>query len=204
MATTPETPETFAPRRPVLVAFGILTVFILILCLPMFAGRLLVSPHGDQIWIGLPIRWFGAQEFHRTGHLPMWDPYMFGGLPFVGAMHGDIFYPTAWLRLVLSIDTAMNLGFAIHLVLCGWFAYLFLRTIDVSWIGSVVGGLAYQLSGSVASQVSPGHDGKLFVSALMPLLLMGLVVGIRKRRLEGYGLLAFATAMGLLAPHLQM
>ncbi|MFI5206746.1 MAG: hypothetical protein ACHQX4_01900 [Gemmatimonadales bacterium] len=201
--TTPSTP-TFAPRWPTLAALGILTVFVVVLFLPAFAGKLLVSPNGDQIWVGLPIRWFGASEFHRTGSIPMWDPYMFGGLPFVGAMHGDIFYPTAWLRLLLPIDTAMNLGFGLHLVLAGFFAYLFLRTINVSWTGSVVGGIAYQLSGSVASLVQPGHDGKLFVSALMPVLLMGLVIGIRKRRLEGYGLVALAVAMGLLAPHLQM
>ncbi len=205
MATKPETTSpTFAPRWPTAAAFGIMIVFIVVLFLPAFAGKLLVSPNGDQIWVGLPIRWFGASEFHRTGSIPMWDPYMFGGLPFVGAMHGDIFYPTAWLRLLLPIDTAMNLGFGLHLVLAGFFAYLFLRTINVSWTGSVVGGIAYQLSGSVASLVQPGHDGKLFVSALLPILLMGLVIGIRKRRLEGYGLVAFAVAMGLLAPHLQM
>jgi hypothetical protein len=205
MATKPETTTpTFAPRWPTIAALGILTVFIVVLFLPAFAGKLLVSQYGDQIWVGLPIRWFGASEFHRTGSIPMWDPYMFGGLPFVGALHGDIFYPTAWLRLFLPIDTAMNLGFGIHLVLAGFFAYLFLRTINVSWTGSVVGGIAYQLSGSVASLVQPGHDGKLFVSALLPILLMGLVIGIRKRRLEGYGLVAFTVAMGLLAPHLQM
>lgn len=205
MATRTETTApTFAPPRPTAAAFGILLVFIVVLFLPAFAGKLLVSPGGDQIWVGLPFRWFGASEWRRTGSVPLWNPYIFGGLPFVGAMHGDIFYPTAWLRLALPIDVAMNLGFAIHLVLAGWFAYLFLRSINVSWTGSVVGGIAYQLSGSVASLVQPGHDGKLFVSALMPILLLGLVIGIRKRRPEGYGIVALAVAMGLLAPHLQM
>src|SRR5260370_5570943 len=127
MATRTETTApTFEPHRPTAAAFGILIVFIVVLFLPAFAGKLLVSPVGDQIWAGLPFRWFGAAEWRRTGSVPLWDPYIFGGLPFVGAMHGDIFYPTAWLRLLLPIDTAMNLGFAIHLVLAGWFSYLFL------------------------------------------------------------------------------
>src|SRR5579859_1359588 len=142
MATKPDTTQqTFAPSRPTLVAFAILVVFIVVLFLPAFAGKLLVSPNGDQIWAGLPFRWFGAEEWRRTGSVPVWNPYIFGGLPFVGAMHGDIFYVTAWLRLVLPIDVAMNLGFGIHLVLAGWFTYLFLRTLKVSWTGSVVGGI---------------------------------------------------------------
>jgi hypothetical protein len=200
----PETPTTFQPRWPTLVAFGVLVVFVLALCLPMFAGRFLVGPYSDQIWTGVPYRWFGASEWRRTGSVPLWNPYIFGGMPFVAAMHGDIFYPTAWLRLALPIDVAMNLGFALHLVLAGWFAYLFLRELEVSWTGSVVGALAYQLSGSLASLVQPGHDGKLFVSAIMPVILIGLLRGIRRRRLEGYAIVALGVAMGILSPHIQM
>jgi hypothetical protein len=206
MAHEPDatSPELFTPRAPTLLALGLLTAWILLLCLPMFTGKFLVNPSSDQMWTGVPFRWFGAEEWRRTGHIPLWNPFMFGGLPFIGAMHGDIFYPTAWLRLVLPIDTAMNLGFAVHYVLAGFFAYLFLRSLDLSWTGAVTGGLAYQLCGVVASYVRPGHDGKLFVSALMPLMLLGLVIGIRRRRLEGFGILALAIGLGLIAPHLQL
>jgi hypothetical protein len=194
----------YAPSRPALVAFALLTAWIVLLCLPMFAGKFLVSNVGDQIYAGYPFRWFGAHEWHRTGGVPLWNPYIFGGLPFVGAGHGDIFYPTAFLRLLVPVDIGMNLGFAIHLVLAGFFTYLFLRSLDVSWTGSMVGGLAYQLSGIVASLVSPGHDGKLFVSALMPLALLGLVLAIRKRRPEGYGILALVVGLALISPQTQM
>ena len=101
-------------------------------------------------------------------------------------MHGDVLYPTAWLRLVLPTHVAMNLGFVVHYVLAGLFTYWFLRRWRVSWTGAVVGGLAYQLAGVIGSYVSPGHDGKLFVTTMLPLALMGLTLGIRDRRLEGY------------------
>ena len=200
----PELELPFTPRLPTLLAFGLLCVWVLLLSLPMFTGHFLVNPMSDQMWTGVPFRWFGAEEWRRTGDIPLWNPYMFGGLPFVGAMHGDIFYPTAWLRLILPIDIAMNLGFAVHYVLAGLFAFLFLRSLKVSWTGALTGGLAYQLSGVVASLVRPGHDGKLFVSALMPLILLALVMAIRQRKLEGYGVLALAVGLGLLAPHVQM
>jgi len=194
----------FAPRHANLIAAALLAAWVLVLCLPMFSGGFLVNPSSDQMWTGVPFRWFGAEQWRTTGSVPLWNPFMFGGLPFVGAMHGDIFYPTAWLRLILPIDTAMNLGFAVHYVLAGFFAYLFLRSMRLGWTGALTGGLAYQLSGVMASLVRPGHDGKLFVSALMPLVLLGLVMAVRQRRMEGYAVLALAVGLGLVSPHIQL
>src|SRR4029434_663638 len=97
----------------------------------------------------------------------------------VAGMSGDLLYPTAWLRLVLPTHVAMNLGFVIHYVLAGLFTYLFLRRWRVSWTGAVVGGVAYQLAGVIGSYVSPGHDGKLFVTTMLPLTLIGLTMRLR-------------------------
>jgi len=124
--------------------------------------------------------------------VPLWNPEIFGGMPFVAGMHGDVLYPTAWLRLALPTHVAMNLGFVVHYVLAGLFMYGFLRRWGVSWTGAIVGGLAYQLAGVVGTYVSPGHDGKLFVTTLLPLALTGLTLGVRDRRLEGYALIALA------------
>jgi hypothetical protein len=64
--------------------------------------------------------------------------------------------------------------------------------------------LAYELSGIVASLVRPGHDGKLFVSALAPLVFLALLRAIRDRRPRGYGLLALTVGLCMLSPHYQM
>jgi hypothetical protein len=142
--------------------------------------------------------------FRATGRIPEWNPYLFGGLPFIAAMHGDIFYPTAWLRWVLPIETAMNLGFFAHIVIAGVCTYALLRALRVSWTGAVIGGLAYELSGIVASLVRPGHDGKLYVSALAPLLLWALLRTIRDRQVWGYGVIALTVGLCILSPQTQM
>jgi len=170
----------------------------------MWSGQFLAGPASDQFATGYAWRHWQAEQWKALGHIPLWNPGIFGGLPYVAAMHGDIFYPTAWLRLVLPTAFAMDLGFVVHYVLAGFFTYLFLRKLKVSWAGSVVGALAYQLSGVVASYVQPGHDGKLFVTALLPLALFSLLHAIRDRRLEGYGLLALVVGLALLSPHPQM
>jgi hypothetical protein len=168
----------------------------------MLAGSFLLGD--DQYVAGYSFRLYGAEMFRETGHIPQWNPYLFGGLPFIAAMHGDIFYPTAWLRWFLPVDTAMNLGFALHLVLAGFAMYLLLRALHVGWAAAVASGLGYELTGIVASLVNPGHDGKLFVSALAPLAFFALLRAVRDRNPGGYALLALVVGLGLLSPHYQM
>ena len=195
----------YEPRWPTLAATGFFALWVAILSLPMLAGGwLAMAPWSDQYSAGYAFRTWGAEQLKRTGHVPLWNPELFGGLPFVAALHGDIFYPTSWLRLVFSMPTVMNLGFVIHYVAAGLFVYLLLRRLSVPWIGAVVGGIGYELSGLIASYPLPGHDGKLFVSALLPLAMLALVLALRERRPGGYALLAVAVGLALLSPHFQM
>ncbi len=184
---------SWTPRRAGLLAAVIFVAAALTLCWPVLQGHVLA---GDDYYLaGWAFRKFGAEYWRQHHAIPLWNPYIFGGLPYVGGMHGDIFYPTAWLRYFLPLDVATNLTFTGHLVIAGLAMYAFLRGLGTSWTAAVTAGLAYELTGIVASQVSPGHDGKLFVSALAPLLLLALLRGIRDRKLTGYG--AAALLVGL-------
>ncbi len=191
------------PRRPTLAATGVFAVWVAILSLPMLAGKWLANPYSDMYATGYAFRAWGAEWWKHFGHVPLWEPELFGGMPFVGASHGDIFYPTSFLRLILPVATVVNLNFVLHFILAGLFTYLLLRRFKVSWAGAVTGGLAYELTGLLASYPSPGHDGKLFASAALPLALLALVLALRERRWEGYGLLAVAVALALLG-HFQL
>ena len=99
----------------------------LTLTCPALAGKFLVNPLSDQYQAGFAFRDFAAQVMKSTGGFPQWDPYLFGGMPYVAAMHGDIFYPTFLLRLILPTDVAMTWGMILHFFLCGLATYWFLR-----------------------------------------------------------------------------
>src|SRR6201989_1197539 len=161
-APAPDIAALPAPR----FAFGwaaiVYALATLSLAYPALAGQFLVNPHSDQYIAGYAFREFAASTLRATGHFPLWNPYIFGGMPYVAAMHGDIFYPTFLLRMIMPTDAAMTWGFIIHVFLSGLFTYGFLRAIGYGFYGSLVGGLAYMMSGQIASYVSPGHDGKLF------------------------------------------
>ncbi len=168
------------------------------------AGKFLAGPHSDEYIAGYAFREFGAATLRETGSFPLWNPYLFGGMPFVAAMHGDIFYPTFLLRMLVPTDVAMTWTFIIHVFLAGLFTYLFLRSLGFGFAGALLGGLAYMLGGQVASLASPGHDGKLYVSALFPLALFALTRGIRDARAWAWGLLAIVVGLAVLSPHPQL
>jgi len=201
--TAPVETPPYEPRRPTLIAAAAFTLWPLLLSLPMFAGMWLANPFSDQYSAGFSFHSWSIEWFKRTGHLPLWNPEIFGGMPFVAAGSGDIFYPTWLLRFLVPVTTAGNISFFVHYVLAGLFTYLLLRRLHVGWTGSVVGGLAYELTGLIASYPSPGHDGKLFASTMLPLILLALVLALRDRRWQGYPLLAAATGLTLLG-HFQL
>src|SRR5690606_6145051 len=193
--TTDTEAGSFEPRRAGLLAAGSFLLPVLLLCWPIAQGYFLGGTHSDQYVAGYAFRLFGAEEFLATGRIPQWNPYLFGGMPFLAASSGDIFYPPAWLRWVMPVGTAMAVGFAAHLFLAGILAYAFFRALRCSWAGAVVGGLAYELTGILASLAHPGHDGKLFVSALAPLLFLALLRVIRDGRAWHYGTVAVTVGL---------
>ena len=102
---------------------------------PALAGKFLVNPNSDQYKAGYAFREFAASTLRATGHFPLWDPYLFGGMPYIAAMHGDIFYPTFLLRMIMPTDVAMTWGFIIHIFLAGLLTYLFLRDLGYGFFG---------------------------------------------------------------------
>ena len=201
--TPPEAPRSYEPRWPAVVAGVGFVLVSLTIFWPIFTGQFLAGD--DQLTAGYAFRLFGAEMHKATGHIPQWNPYIFGGVPFSAVIgHGDIFYPTAWLRWFVPTDLGMTLGFFLHVIVAGCAMYALLRGLKLSWTAAVVGGVAYELSGIVASQMSPGHDGKLFVSSLAPLAFLALLRAIRGGRLSGYGGFALVIGLAVLSPQVQM
>jgi hypothetical protein len=192
------------PRYARTTAALIYVLCALTLAYPALAGQFLINPNSDQYLAGYAFREFAAQSLKSGEGFPLWNPYLFGGLPYVAAMHGDIFYPTFLLRMILPTDVAMTWGFIIHVVLAGYFCFLLLRALGLSYWASVIGGLAYMLGGNVAGLVSPGHDGKLFIAALTPLALYLLTRFVRDGALWAWGALSVVVGLAVLSPHPQL
>ena len=191
-------------RFPVLTAAALYTAAVALAFLPFFRGQFLVNAMSDAR-TGYPGRELAAAYYHANGGILEWMPYTFGGMPFLANTgNGDTFYPTFLLRLVLSPDAGVSLGFMIHLVLAGVFMFLVLRALKLDWGASFTGGAAYLMSGQIVSLVSPGHDGKLFVSALLPLALYFLYKGVTTTSWRNYVGFGVTVGLSLITPHVQL
>jgi hypothetical protein len=193
-----------APRFAAAWAAFAYALATLALAYPALGGGFLVNPNSDQYIAGYAFREFAAESLRQTGSFPLWNPYLFGGMPYVAAMHGDIFYPTFLLRMIMPTDAAMTWSFVLHLFLAGLFTFGFLRAVGLSFFAALIGGLAYMLGGNIAGLVSPGHDGKLYISALFPLALWVLTLGVRDGRRWAWGVFALVVGLAVLTPHPQL
>lgn len=91
MARTDATDTTHSPRHPFAVAAVVSAIATFLLAWPALGGAFLVNPNSDQYIAGYSFREFAARSLREGNGFPLWNPFQFGGMPYVAAMHGDIF-----------------------------------------------------------------------------------------------------------------
>ena len=171
---------------------------------PLFAGGVIVNPMSDGK-DGYVTRHFAAEMIRAWGEVPRWNPYIFGGMPFLGAMHGDQVYPlSVALRAVFAPALAIGLGMVIHVWLGAVGLLAFLRKQGLEWSAAMAGATAYGVSGPLLSLFYPGHDGKMYVLGLTPWALLVIHEFCRTRRPVYFAAWGLLVGLMLLSPHFQM
>jgi hypothetical protein len=130
--------------------------------------------HWDPlVWDGIaqyyPWRLFAAETL-RSGLLPLWNPYQFCGTPFIANGQSAVFYPPNLIFWLLPTAAAFGWSAWFHLVLTGWFAYLFLRRIGTGRVGSVAGAVVWQGNGFFIAWIH--LPTVLCTAAWLPLILL--------------------------------
>jgi hypothetical protein len=158
----------------------------------------------DTIEAGVMFRSFYASFVREYHSIPQWNPYLFGGLPFVDAMHGDTFYPLAILQFILPIYRALGWKLVLTVFLAGLFMYLCMRAFKFSRPVSLFSGLAYMFSANLVSWVYGGQDGRMYITSLLPLLFFFLQKALDTRRIIYYLGLGASIGLLILANHPQL
>jgi hypothetical protein len=185
------------------------TVVLVLLLLPLiFYGKYLL---GNRMlfgtdWLGAggyQMREFMARYIAAHHDIAFWVPGVLSGQPTLAAFFGDLFYPTALLRLFVPVHIVWTLTFWLQVFLAGLGTYLFLRELKVSLIPAALAGVAYMFAGSLLTLTYAGHDGRLIGSSLMPLALFFLQRGISRRQLVQFLLCGLIVALQLFSGHVQ-
>jgi hypothetical protein len=200
-AKTPLPSPAWKEHGPWLAALAILVIAVL--GSPLFSSQIVLSDRNTDLSAQfLYARAFGFGELQR-GHLPLWNPYIYGGVPFVGDFQAALFYPPNLLFLVLPLATAINWSFAIHLFLLAGAMYFWASTRGLRPAAAFVAGTAATFSGTVLLHIYAGHLSNICSIAWIPLIFSGIDGWLRRRHAGWLMLASAAAALQIYAGHPQ-
>jgi len=166
----------------------------------LFSGEMLFF--ADIATQNYPWKAFFAEKI-RSGHLPLWYPYMQSGFPLYAEIQAGFFYPPNWAAFaLLPVPLAYGVLMALHLLLCGGFAYLFARTQDMPRGPALFTALAFTLCAFFFLHVV--HLALFITACWLPVEFFLLEKALRRRRAAWLMIVSPAVALQVLAGHPQI
>jgi Bacterial membrane protein YfhO len=190
------------PPARVLDAAALLALLGLVLLFnPDLAFRGMVPGGYDTFVYFYPLRAYFAQAA-AEGRLPLWNPHLFLGVPFLANPQAAVFYLGTLLFLLLQVPYAYVANLLAHVFLAGASLYAFARgSLGLGRLGSLLGAAAFAFSGFLGGQA--GHLNQLSVAAWLPLVAFALDLALRGGRPRAFALLVGGLVLQLLAGHPQ-
>lgn len=134
----------------------IIFILILIGITLIFFGNVLFTNltfgYGDIHRYFYPIRYFSACAI-KDGIIPLWNPYLYAGIPNLAALQSAIFYPVSVLTYLFPFFLGIELFIISHFILSSLFTYLLMRSLNVSRTGALVSAITYGFGGFFLSAV---------------------------------------------------
>ena len=151
---------------------------------------------------GFPFHEFISDRF-ADGSFPKWVPYVYGGLP-IWANPGSTWHPFRFMAdLLFDPSRIFPAIYVLQFWLAGLGTYLLSRELGTRRWVALVAGLAFQFTGLMMSFVLAGHEGRIIVATLAPLLLFFLHRGVRTGALVWFGGAALTIGSALLSFQIQ-
>jgi len=121
-----------------------------------------------------------AGEQLRKDEVPLWNPYMSAGTPFIANNQSAAFYPETWLFALLPVERAFGFAALLYMLLAGGFMYWYLRVLGCRPQAAVLGALPFMLSGFAVGWMA--FLTLRSVPAWLPLMLVGHEKTVRGAR----------------------
>jgi len=119
----------------------------------------------------------------RARQLPLWNPYLFAGSPFLATGQHSVLYPLSVVFYTLPLWRAYGVFTVLQLGLAGLFMYTFARVLGTSRLGAAVAAMTFELSGFFV--VSVVHPMIIAAAAWLPLILAAIELTVQQRPLLG-------------------
>ncbi|MBI5082458.1 MAG: hypothetical protein HZB17_14330 [Chloroflexi bacterium] len=151
-----------------LVPFISLTLLVIVF-LRQATFTNLIFPRGDTFFYFYPYWEYRAQSL-LAGRLPLWNPYIFMGVPFLANSQAGVFYPLNLPLIFFSAPVAVKITIIVHLIIATWGTYLLARSIfNLQPLPAAFAATLFALGGYLTAQVE--HVNQLQGLAWMPFAL---------------------------------
>ena len=142
-----------------------------------------ISPHNhlvaDLILENYAWKHFLKDAVHNR-ELPLWDPYIFAGHPFLANGQHSALYPLSLVFYIFPLWRAYGIFAWLQLGLAGIFAYIFTRVLGVRRLGGLIAGIAFQFSGFMLVSSVP-HPMIIAGASWLPFILAMVELIVQQR-----------------------
>jgi hypothetical protein len=127
----------------------------------------LILARGDTFLYFYPY-WEAAAEALRSWRIPLWNPNLFMGVPFLANSQVGFLYPFNWLVWwLLPTTSAVKASILLHLFIAGWGTYVVgRRALNLGRSAALLASLLFALGGYLTAQVE--HINQLQGLSWMP------------------------------------
>lgn len=164
--------------------YGLAAALALVGLVLLFFNRLafsnLILARGDTFLYFYPY-WHVAAEALRAGRVPLWNPDIFMGAPFVANSQAGFFYPFNWpVWLLFPTPYAVSASILIHVTLAAWGTYRAgRRTLALERPAALLAAALFALGGYLTAQVE--HVNQLQGLAWLPWLFAAVAPLVQKK-----------------------
>ena len=204
--TGAEAPPLFGSHATLISVLLIVAAGLIYFWRVVFLGEILT---GGDVLAGAAIFEDYAVKQIAAGHLPLWNPYIFSGMPFFDSMSWSAFvYPSYWLKFAVEKIPGVELPrlffLFLHYELAALGTFFYLRSRKIGHGGAVVAGIAFMLSPHLVGLATIGHGGKILATAYLPLVLMAAHKLMESAQRRWIAILGLVGGLQFLARHVQI
>lgn len=144
-----------------------------------FASSQSILSQKDLLVRNYPFREAAIKMF-KDGTLPLWNPYTLCGNPLFANIDLAIGYPLYIFDFFMPLAKALRWNFLLHISLGGLIMYAFLRILNLTYFGAIVGAVTFMLGGYIQSSL-PLRD--LWANIIyLPLIFLLFELGLKREK----------------------
>jgi hypothetical protein len=142
-----------------------------------------------------------VREALSAGHLPLWNPYIFGGSPGLAHPQYLVFYPPQLLFRLLPLNLAISWAITFHVWLAGISMFFLARHFRLdAWI-ALLCAFVYMFNSGLMLRIPAGHVWLVYALSWFPLAWLFLDLTLRTGRTSYTVASAVTIALLILTGH---